>query len=173
MKRILLILLFLTSALAASAQVRSAGIFNSVRGIGLAMDFNDRQNSFWTARAWMDISGILQEQTKSPGFKMNASLNIAIRKWENKDCHFTFYAGPGVSGGYVMDLKQFGAMAALSADTGIRFDFDKKIYLDLYLMIEAGFHIKYDDTLNANVMTWYSNGIFQGFYPCLSIMFNF
>lgn len=107
---------------------------------------------------------------------------------ENAGVGYTFYAGPGVSTGVVRDhdkgrgfdltsliSENPGFMFALSGNVGCRFDFGRKLSLDLSFLADAGIHVRVNEkekSYTATSLSVYNNGFIQMFYPQLTILYK-
>ncbi len=166
----------------------SVGLFNSVKGIGAAVRFPERDGVFHSAYAFVDIYGVASSRCSNPGLRFNLSRQYVLSRIQGTEVSYTFYAGPGISAGYVrdhdkgrgIDLSSLmsnneGIMAALSADAGCRIDFGGAVSLDLSFAGDLGVHIrrneKQDDYLAPSVSI-FNNGWMQLLYPQLTILFN-
>lgn len=184
----LLILLLNLVSFPLSAQ-ESAGLFSSVKGIGIAARTRENNGVFHSATAYIDIYGVATSRCSNPGLHFNVSRQYILHRLDKGDVRLTFYAGPGVSAGYVRDhdkgrgidltslmADNDGLMAALSADAGCRFDFSGTIALDLSFTGELGVHARRNEQENgyfATSLSIYNNGWMQLLYPQLSILFKF
>ena len=123
-----------------------------------------------------------------PGIRFSVSRQYVLSRRVNGDVSMTFYAGPGVTVGYVRDhdkgrgidfVSLFGNTEgfalAISGDGGCRFDFDGPVSLDLSFTADLGIHIR------RNEMEWsyfspnvsiFNNGLIQALYPQLTILFR-
>ena len=115
-----LVAFFLLPALAwrASAQepnTLSLGTFHSPKGIGLCLETQKEDSSFDSIDIIVDMFGILRGEYSSPGIKATYYRNIILRQYESDGCLADFYAGPGVTAGYVRDIHEpFSAVAGMA-----------------------------------------------------------
>ena len=169
-------------AAVASAQEVSAGVYNSVRGIGASVSIPSGEFDASSLTLFADIYGIPSGRTKIPGVKFNYTRQFVFRTIEYENTLFSFYAGPGVSAGYVFDhengafsdydkplLMNQGFMAALSGSAGCLFTFSRRVVLDLFWTVEGGIHIRRDETLGNIDLRLYRNGLTQAWMPQLAI----
>ncbi len=181
-----LALMLCAGCFAASAQ--EAGIYNSPKGIGAQFRFADNGSTFYSCTAFVDIYGIPTSRCLYPGYRFNFSRQYIWKKIESSEVQFSFYAGPGVSAGVVRDhdkgrwfditsliSENPGAMLAVSGDVGCRFDFGRRVSLDLSFMAEAGVHVRRNEKerqYTATSLSVYNNGYLQAIYPQLTILFK-
>lgn len=181
-----IVLLLLLTGLCASAQ--EAGVFNSPKGLGAELFLPSNPGSFFTATAYVDIYGIPTSRCKYPGFRVNVSRQFIIQQMQVQDIKLVFYVGPGLSAGFVRDHDKGrgidlgslmsdnnGFMMALSADAGCHFDFGRFVGVDLSFLADAGLHIRRNEKeteYSATSVSIYNNGLWQLFYPQLTIYFK-
>ena len=178
--------LLLISSFSGGAQ--DVGVFNSLKGIGAAARFADTEDAFISTHFYVDIYGVVTSRCSFPGYKANVSRQYIFKRVPCNGYSMTFYAGPGLTAGYVrdhdkgrgVDLTSLmsdnqGFILALSGDVGCRFDFGGLVALDLSFMAEAGAHMRRNeqekDYAAAN-FSIYNNGILQALYPQLTILFK-
>lgn len=190
MQRVLnnLLFIWLLVALCLPAGAQEAGFFNSPKGFGAQYSFAEKDGVFHTATALVDIYGIPTSRCSSPGYRVNFSRQYIFRHMESAGVSYTFYAGPGISTGMVRDHdkgKGFdltslisgnpGFMLALSGDIGCRFDFGRRVALDLSFMADAGIHVRVNEkekSYTATSLSVYNNGLIQFLYPQLTILYK-
>lgn len=142
----------------------------------------DEFNAF---TVFVEVFGIPTGRTGEPGVKFNYSHNFNMKLIERNSTKFSFYAGPGVSCGYLKDFevgsrigdnlaltKSHGAMLALSGTGGCRFLFNRVISLDISFTAELGVHLRRGEVVNGLNLSMYRNGLLQCFYPQASILFD-
>lgn len=170
------------------ARAQEVGVFNSLKGIGAAARFYDSPDAFVSAHFYVDIYGVVTSRCSYPGYKMNVSRQYVFARIPRNGYTMEFYAGPGLTAGYVRDHDKGrgwdltsltsdnqGWMVGISGDAGCRFDFGGAVALDLSLMAEAGAHFRRtenENTYNAVSSSIYNNGILQALYPQLTILFR-
>ena len=179
----------LAALFCAPATAQDIGMYNSPKGVGAQFRFAEHDGIFHTATAFVDIYGVMTSRCQYPGYRFNFSRQYIFKKLEHDDVRMTLYAGPGISFGYVHDhdkgRKLFdiqslianndGFMFAVSGDIGCRFDFGKRIALDLSFTADAGLHVRRNEkekTYQAANLSIYNNGLLQAFYPQLTILFK-
>ncbi|MCH5173158.1 MAG: hypothetical protein J1D85_02995 [Bacteroidales bacterium] len=180
------IFLLLGRGFASSAQ--EAGVFNSPKGIGACLSTWSGGGNFCTLTAYADIYGVATSRCQYPGFRMNAMRQFTLRTLEANGMSMSFYAGTGLSAGYVrdhdkgrwVDLSSLvsdnpGVMLALSGDVGCHFDFGRSIGVDLSFTADAGVHIRRNEAeqaYRATSVSVFNNGLWQVFYPQFIIYFK-
>lgn len=161
----------------------SAGVFNSIKGVGATVRFPSGME-FGNISLYAEIYGIPTGRCSTPGVKLCYSHNIILKGMEFETARLSFYAGPGVSVGYMRDAeigkyegtdftlaRNSGFMAALSGTGGCLFNFSRNIALDLSFTAELGIHVRRDEKVHSLNMNFYRNGLLQALYPQLSILF--
>lgn len=187
---ILIILCLLPASIrciSASGQDVAIGGFNSLKGFGICTEIggsdadHERFNTYILS---LDIYGLPMGRTEKPGVKFVFSHNHVLVKGGRGGVDSQFYAGPGAAVGYVHDREKSvasinrlvnnpGMTAALTGSAGMRMLFREHVLIDLSFTFEAGFHIRKDEWQEQNDLRFYSNGIYQAWYPQLSIMYKF
>ena len=183
-----LFLIWLLAAFCFPAGAQEAGFFNSPKGFGAQYCFAGNDGVFHTATAYLDIYGIPTSRCSSPGYRFNFSRQYIFHTMEHAGVGYTFYAGPGISTGVVRDhdkgrgfdltsliSENPGFMFALSGDVGCRFDFGRKLSLDLSFLADAGIHVRVNEkekSYTATSLSVYNNGFIQIFYPQLTILYK-
>ncbi|MBO4566547.1 MAG: hypothetical protein J5695_04910 [Bacteroidales bacterium] len=181
-------LIILSLVWAPSAAQESIGVFNSLKGIGATVRLPENDGVFHTATAFVDIYGVATSRCSNPGLRFNVSRQYVLSRVQKGDVHLSFYAGPGVTLGYVrdhdkgfgIDLKSLfsdneGAVAAISGDAGCRFDFGGSVALDISFASDLGIHIRKNEDEReyfAPSVSIYNNGWMQWLYPQLTILFK-
>lgn len=166
----------------------SVGLFSSVKGIGATVRLPESGGVFHTATGFVDIYGVATSRCSNPGLRFNVSRQYVIGRTTKGDVGMTFYAGPGISAGFVRDhdkgrgidltslmADNEGVMAALSADAGCRFDFGGLVALDLSFAGDLGVHIRQNEWEHgyfATSLSIYNNGWMQLLYPQITILFR-
>ena len=161
------------------------GIYNSIKGVGLTLQLPSGGSEFDAFTVITEVYGIPTGRTEKAGVKFNYSHNIIFHQTEFENALLSFYAGPGVSAGYLRDAElgihenhlvplkhKPGFMLALSGTVGSHLHFSRKLSLDISLTADLGIHMRRDETLNSIGLNLYKNGIFQALYPQLSILYS-
>ena len=166
------------------AQGPYLGVFNSLKGIGAALELPAKDSSEFNSFAlYAEIFGIPTGRCSEPGVKFNWSHNFILWDTEKDSTVYSIYAGPGISCGYMRDFelgkrkdkslvltKKPGVMTALSGTGGARFSFSGRIALDLSFTLDLGIFVRRDEALNNFDLNLYRNGLAQSLYPQLSIL---
>lgn len=175
------------TALPVGAQ-ESLGLYNSVKGFGAVVRTAPSEGIFHSACAFIDIYGVPTSRCSYPGIRVNASRYYTLGQSARGDINYRFYAGPGVTAGYVRDhdkgrgidlVSLFGdnegVALALSGGGGCLFDFGGRVCLDLSLTADIGVHIRRNEDERgyfAPSLSIYNNGLIQALYPQLTILFK-
>ena len=182
--RILAFAVAVTLCCSAAAQQRAFGLYNCLKGFGVNLEVAGADGEFVDSYTlFADIYGFPTGRTDSPGVKFNYSREFPLLEVLENNVSYSLYAGPGFSTGLVRDFeknyyqdlshpleKNPGFIAALSGIFGCRFGFRNRIVLDLSFTLEAGLHIRKDESGGNAQVSLYKNGIFESFYPQLSIL---
>lgn len=194
MKRLLLIVLFVTSALVVHAQPRAIGLGVGVTELDVSYQHSFFKNQFLQADLGMDYGFLAAGHKASPGVQATVTYNFVWARpaWTNKGS-WAIYAGPGVSMGWVEDeltvvvgpdrrrMYDYGFMLAAAVQVGIEYTFEFPLQLALNVRPFVGFHINdryvtYPGTdieiSYPNNFAFYDNGM-MGFIPTLSIRYRF
>lgn len=174
-----LVAFFLLPALAwrASAQepnTLSLGTFHSPKGIGLCLETQKEASSFDSIDIIVDMFGILRGEYSSPGIKATYYRNIILRQYESDGCMADFYAGPGVTAGYVRDIHEpFSAVAGMAGVIGGRFSFNnKKVVICLEAGMDLALELNRNNRFRNINLTLYKSGILHTFYPQIRILYR-
>ncbi len=186
---ILFVALYLFLAPAVIAGAQEFGLYNSLKGIGASVRLPEKDGIFHTVNAYVDIYGVATSRCSYPGYKMNVSRQYVCRRFQRDGYSVAFYAGPGISLGYVRDhdkgrgfdltslmADNEGFALAVSGDAGFFFDFGRNVFLDLSWTAEAGIHLRRNESersYKASSLSLYNNGFLQAIYPQLTILFRF
>ncbi|MBO4671932.1 MAG: hypothetical protein J5640_08875 [Bacteroidales bacterium] len=189
MPHILLAALALCFASPFIAGAQELGLFSSPKGIGASVHFPEKDGIFHTLHAYVDIYGVATSRCSFPGYKANFSRQYVCGRFQRDGYSIAFYAGPGLSLGYVRDhdkgrgfdltsllADNEGMALAISGDAGFLFDFGRNVFLDLSWTAEAGIHLRRNEAewqYDAASMSLYNNGLLQAIYPQLTILFRF
>ena len=182
-----LLALLLTACPISRAQVRSAGIFNSLKGFGLSFELPSAdENTFTSFNVFADIYGLVTSRTDVPGVRAGADRCRIFSRLSGKDVNFLFYAGTGLCLGYVHDyetgtyngrkdvlVNNMGFVAALDGRVGCRFLFNRRITIDAAFSADLGVHVRKDENSRNALVRLYKNGIFQLIYPEVKLEYHF
>lgn len=185
---IVLLVFFLSFLALPSGAQESVGLFNSPKGFGAQVRFPENDGIFHSALVFVDIYGVPTSRCSNPGIRVNASRNYILSRRQKGEIGMSFYAGPGVTLGYLRDHdkgrgidmeslfgNKEGFAVALSGTGGCRFDFDGPVSLDLSFTADLGVHLRRNEVERgyfATNVSIFNNGIFQAFYPQLTILFR-
>lgn len=173
------IVLMILPALALKAPAQdfkslSLGSFHSPKGLGLCIESQMDDTSFDSLDIIADMFGILRGDYYTPGIKATYYRGIVLRRRQGDGFEADFYAGPGVTAGYVRDIHEpFSAVAGMSGVIGERLYFDSK---RLVICLEAGMDLALE--LNSNNryhkidLSIYQAGIYHIFYPQIRILYK-
>lgn len=160
----------------AGGQVRSVGTWHSFKGLGLTMQTgtrNPREANTFTLYA--ELGDAYAGHLTAPGGKFVFSHNITLHDFDAADGEaFSLFAGAGASAGWVKDHGRdgFGMMAALNGSFGACAAFARKhVHVSAGITLEAGPWLQ--KTAGNYVVSLYRNGIYQGYYPYISISYLF
>lgn len=182
-----LVLLLLLLCAGARAQSRYIGVFNSMKGMGVAYVSDRPSGSEMLALdLYVDMFGVFSGRTRDVGVAADMHWNYVLDYTEWEYASLTLYSGPGFLLGYVHDYerhffshsvetaKKMGAVVALSGDIGLLADFfDKRLSLDLRLSINPGLHIRRDNNDVGWLVAMYKRGLYYAFTPQLNICYRF
>ena len=152
----------------------SLGTFHSPKGLGLSIESQQEEKSFDSLDIIIDTFGILRGDYSTPGFKATYYRGIILKHRHTEDYDADFYAGPGVTAGYVRDIHEpFSAVAGMAGVIGGRLYFDRK---KLVICFEAGLDLALELNRNnryRNIdLTLYEAGIYHVFYPQVRILYR-
>ena len=152
----------------------SLGTFHSPKGLGFCIASQQEDKSFDSFDIISDTFGILRGDYSTPGIKATYYRGIILRHSHREDCDADFYAGPGVTAGYVRDIHEpFSAVAGMSGVIGGRLYFDRK---RLMVCMEAGLDLALEMNRNnryRNIdLSIYKAGIYHVFYPQVRILYR-
>ncbi len=158
----------------AAAQDRSAGLnlaYNEFSAfIGLPLEKNESLRLSLN----LDMSGVISGEYLFPGisadavylFSFGSSLHAAGES-------SSFFAGPGISAGYVRNLPgSLGIMAALTGCFGFEYTFAVPVSLSVSLEPSIGIHIN-EDEFGYVTMDFYKTGFFYSLLPHIGIKYRF
>lgn len=191
MKRFLIAFAVLVgTAVALSAQPRSAGFRIGAAGLDAVYQHSLSKNTFIEANFGLDF-GV----NNNAGFKLTGIYNMVLARpaWTNKGS-WAIYAGTGVSLGNVHDMVTYevindkmsysdnGFMLALTGQVGLEYNFKSPIQIAVDLRPMIGLHVndgKFRDPVTNVVVEgyeskvgFYGNGLI-GFIPNISVRYRF
>ena len=152
----------------------SLGSFHSPKGIGLCLETQQEASFFDSYNIIADMFGVLRGDYSTPGIKATYYRNIIIKHRHGTYHDSDFYAGPGVTAGYVRDIHQpFSAVAGMAGVMGYRLYFDSK---RITICMEAGLDLALELNRNnrfRNInLTIYKSGYIHTFYPQVRILYR-
>ena len=100
---IVLLVFFLSFLALPSGAQESVGLFNSPKGFGAQVRFPENDGIFHSALVFVDIYGVPTSRCSNPGIRVNASRNYILSRRQKGEIGMSFYAGPGVTLGYLRD----------------------------------------------------------------------
>ena len=167
---ILALCLALPASLSASGRNGgfALGGIQSPKGVGLSMEFVHDAESFSAFSLTADLIDIISGVSSSPGVKLTYHYNLIGKSWG--EGRFAFYAGPGLTAGYVRNLdNHFGFMGGLSGDAGLRVRCLHSILLSLEFQADLALHGKKQHP----DVGLYRAGFKHSYYPHLRIQYAF
>ena len=160
----------------AGGQVRSAGTWHSFKGLGFTMQtgaHNPGEANTFTLYA--ELGDAYSGHLAVPGAKFVYSHDITVHDFAAADGEaFSLFVGAGASAGWVKDRGRegYGMMAALNGSFGASAAFAKKhVHVSAGITLEAGPWLQKAE--NGYIISLYKNGIYQGYYPYISISYLF
>ncbi|MCR5571821.1 MAG: hypothetical protein K6F42_06250 [Bacteroidales bacterium] len=149
----------------------TAGIFHSPKGIGGSFRFGG-QNAL---AVYADMEEVYAGRALYPGLRVSWLHPLPLAKKTARDGSvFTFYAGPGLTGGYVRDKGEwYGFMAGVSLGAGVSVGLRERFVLSLELEGSAALQLSKNTLLDSWVTHFYRNGWRQALYPQLKIEYRF
>lgn len=160
----------------AGGQVRSLGTWHSFKGVGLTMQtgtHNPREANTFTLYA--ELGDAFAGHLAAPGGKFVFSHDITVHDFDVADGEaVSLFVGAGASAGWVKDYGRdgYGVMAALNGSFGASALFARKhVHVCAGITLEAGPWLQKKE--NSYVISLYRNGIYQGYYPYISISYLF
>jgi hypothetical protein len=150
------------------------GTFHSPKGLGLCIESQMDDTSFDSLDIVADMFGILRGDYSIPGIKATYYRGIVLNHHRGDGFDSDFYAGPGVTVGYVRDIHEpFSAVAGMAGVVGGRLYFDSK---RLVVCMEAGLDLALELNRNnryRNIdLSIYKAGIYHVFYPQIRILYR-
>ena len=172
-------------ALPCSARGGYAGIYNSLKGFGAVVEIEASPKSFNEFGLYADIYGFPSGRaTFYPGGHAFWLHNRILGTFPVSDAQCSFYMGAGVAAGYGHDYESLrnsehtylvnpmGLSAAIAVDIGLMFEFARGMALDFSLEAEGGMFIGKDPQGSMN-LGLYRNGLYNAYYPQISILWRF
>lgn len=165
-----LLLLFAVQSVCASRDRVSTGLYSSVKGFGVSVDFPSGRSSYKSLTLQADMFECFVEQGNRVGAKAAFSINNIFYETGGR-VPFRFHAGPGLSAGWCPDFgSSYGVVIALSGNIGCRAEFDAGIAIDFGFTLELGGHISTSDGAR---LGWYRSGLYGLPAPEIRIFWMF
>lgn len=161
----------------APAQERASfglGSFNSPKGIGACLEFQEEPSSFDSFDIIADMFGIFNGRYSKPGIKATYCRNIILKQFGHDEYNLDLYAGPGVTAGYVRDIHEpFSVVAGMAGSAGCRLSFDKKkVIICMELGLDIAAEINRNNRFGNIDLILYKSGIYHAFYPQVRILYR-
>ncbi|MBR5924635.1 MAG: hypothetical protein IKZ60_04170 [Bacteroidales bacterium] len=172
-KMIMLALACLAMHFNASAGDLSTGLFNSVKGFGLSIDYDATEDIYNSYTVYADLYGMYSGVSHSAGIKFVYLHYNRLTHMESPNAKYDIYLGPGASTGYVRDngAERFGLVLTADLAVALRVSFNRSLELELGTVAELGF--TYGESDNKSQLDIYANGLMQALLPTLKIMVRF
>ena len=147
------------------------GMFHSPKGIGGCVRFGGLKS----LSVYADMEEVYAGRALYPGLRISYLHPLALAEKTARDGNvFTFYAGPGLTGGYVRDKGEwYGFMAGISVGAGVSASLQKRFVLSLEFESVAALLLSKNTLLDTWGMRMFRNGYRQTFYPQLKIEYRF
>lgn len=156
------------------------GLYNSLKGYGFQVHFQNNSNrqSFSTLTLYADLLDIYFSSGSTVGIKAVYQGKHIMHYIAGENFKYNFYLGAGVQGGYCGDtffqyFKQPGVEFGASLCAGWLMEFTGRIDLELSFSLEAGLHLRNEETYGTTAMSFYINGVTRSFLPDLTIYYRF
>jgi len=151
-----------------------AGIFSSPKGFGLCLDLQKDTLYFESASLLIDMYGIYGGNHSVPGVKANYNFNWIFAGHRGEECTVDFYAGPGVTLGYVRDRDyKMGAIAGLCGIVGTKLVFDVPWIISIEFQADLAFGLNKNNRYNTVNLALYEAGYSRLYYPQIRIQHFF
>lgn len=171
----------------ANAQSILAGLYQSPKGVGATLMLDTGEGTefnIFTLRT--DFYGFWTHRTDRIGVFLSYTHDYSILRTGSEDFFLDLHAGAGASLGYALDYEKGffssfdrqlshgpGGVIALTGNIGVRFDFQRRLSLDLGFSLDPGIHLRTDPRTGALLLSFYKNGIYRGYYPNLNLLYRF
>ena len=151
----------------------SAGMFNSVRGFGISLDYAAGSDILNSYMLYADTFGVYHGKYRDAGVKLVYLHYNRLTSFGSDSCEFDVVLGPGASTGYARDRDsdRFGYLLTADIALAIRAKYGRNIDLELGTFTELGF-ITGESGGNFQ-LRMYDNGLYQSLLPFLKIMIRF
>lgn len=165
----------------------TAGMYQSVKGVGISAMFwsYDGEADIITLRS--DFYGVLSGRTRQPGVCLSYTHDYVFFEREGEDFRLQLHAGAGGMLGYVHDYErgfysafdrelehERGGVVALTGNFGLRLDFFwRPVTIDFSITAAPGLHLRTEPDTGARILSFYRNGILQAYQPQINLMYFF
>lgn len=171
------ILLWMYSATVMFAQnsTKDVGYTSSPKSFGVFYSTSNNNSRIANRIAInLDLFDVLNGQSEKPGVNIMYNMTKPFRDWELKSgTMVSFYAGPGVSIGYLKDFqKDFGWLMAVNGSCGFAFCFVKPVNIQLGIIGEFGIHYCGNNVKDTDIGL-YKQGILNAIMPEISVSYRF
>lgn len=148
----------------------SIGTFQSYKGFGLSLTSNE----IHSLSVFLDMEGVYKGSTIMPGVRATYLYRCDLAEVAVKSGEvFTFYAGPGISSGYIRQDFTYGAFGAVSLAAGTRILFREHFALALDFQADLGFFCAHNDVKHSTELFFYKKGVQHALYPQLRLEYRF
>ena len=152
----------------------NAGTYQSPKGFGLSLQVQNDSVSFDALTVVADLRGVIAKGYSTPGIKCTYTRDIIIKHIDREGCGIDFYAGPGLTAGYVHDGGEpFCFIAGMSGVAGGRFSFDRNFTINLELGGDIALKAGKDYRFNRLKINDYRSGFYYILCPQLLIHWRF
>lgn len=176
-KGLVLFAVLLLCSLEGAAQERQAGTVQSPKGLGLFYErAGDSPQYASRFLFFLDFDGILQGETRRPGFLLGYLRHCYLPVYSLADgTEMDFFYGPGAVVGAVRDGKDFqGPVVALRGAVGLRFNFPERPFsLAFGWSADLGLHMQRVAGENTNVLRLYRGGLRRAWLPEIHLSYRF
>lgn len=159
----------------AGAQCLDLGTYHSPKGFGLCADKQVSDRSFESYTILADVTGVLLGTRASIGGKGTYTYNFVFaRGVVDSNVPVDFYAGPGVTAGFVRDLNtDYGVVFGLSGTLGCKAHFTRNVSIGLDVGTDLAMFFTKGRRYGNIDITSYKAGLVRSFYPQLRLMYSF
>lgn len=182
----ILCLALMFSGLPALAQSRSISFDSALTGLGLSYIIDREQSGELDVFSLgANTFGIHSGRTDDIGIYASYTRSYVFSLLEGEDFVARFYAGLGLSTGYVHDYEKgimvvednalcnnMGVYASLACTAGMRVDFLRPLALELSFNVYPGIHLRSDERTGSTKLAFYQNGIYYAFLPTISLIYR-
>ena len=164
--------LFATHTLAVAGDFH-AGLYNSLKGVGVGIDYDANEDICNSYILYADIFGLPDGSIAYPGIKLVYLHQNSILRFCGNDAEYVVFIAPGFSTGYVRDHGKANPGYVTAADFSlcVRMNTSSSIRLELGFLAEIGLISRFSST--GSQVGIYSNGLRQCWYPSIKIMYRF